>query len=71
VGLASRQGEADASDSLLIKMIDFGVAKITEAGVDQTQAGFVGTPGFASPEQRSNSKSCLSISSMPRTSQRK
>ena len=49
--IASRQGEADASDSLLIKMIDFGVAKITEAGVDQTQAGFVGTPGFASPEQ--------------------
>ena len=49
--IASRQGEVDASDSLLIKMIDFGVAKITEAGVDQTQAGFVGTPGFASPEQ--------------------
>jgi TolB-like protein/tRNA A-37 threonylcarbamoyl transferase component Bud32 len=49
--IASRQGEADASDSLLIKMIDFGVAKITEAGIEQTQAGFVGTPGFASPEQ--------------------
>ena len=49
--IASRQGEADASDSLIIKVIDFGVAKVTEAGADQTQAGFIGTPVFASPEQ--------------------
>jgi eukaryotic-like serine/threonine-protein kinase len=49
--IASRQGEAGASDSLLVKMIDFGVAKVAETGVDQTQAGFVGTPAFASPEQ--------------------
>ena len=30
--IASRQGEAGASDSLLIKMIDFGVAKVANAG---------------------------------------
>ena len=49
--IASRQGEADGSDSLLVKMIDFGVAKVAEAGNDQTRAGFIGTPAFASPEQ--------------------
>ncbi|MGH7936794.1 MAG: protein kinase domain-containing protein, partial [Chthoniobacterales bacterium] len=49
--IASRQGEADASDSLIVKVIDFGVAKVTDAGADQTQAGFIGTPVFASPEQ--------------------
>jgi len=49
--IASRQGEAGASDSLLVKMIDFGVAKVANAGVDQTQVGFIGTPAFASPEQ--------------------
>lgn len=49
--IASRQGEAGASDSLLVKMIDFGVAKVAETGVEQTQGGFVGTPAFASPEQ--------------------
>jgi TolB-like protein/predicted ATPase/predicted Ser/Thr protein kinase len=49
--IAARQGEADASNSLLVKLIDFGVAKVAEPGVEQTQAGFVGTPAFASPEQ--------------------
>ena len=28
--IASRQGEAGASDSLLVKLIDFGVAKVAE-----------------------------------------
>ena len=32
-------------------MIDFGVAKVANTGVDQTRAGFIGTPAFASPEQ--------------------
>jgi serine/threonine protein kinase len=49
--IASRQGESEISDSLLVKVIDFGIAKITETGIDQTQAGFIGTPTYASPEQ--------------------
>jgi len=49
--IASRQGEAGVSDSLLVKLIDFGVAKVAEPAAHQTQAGFIGTPAFASPEQ--------------------
>ncbi len=46
----------DYDDELLVKVLDFGVAKITEPslemGVQLTQAGtFVGTPRYASPEQ--------------------
>src|SRR5438552_4677336 len=47
--------ESDASDVLRIKLIDYGVAKVmgpqADLGVEQTQAGFIGTPAFASPEQ--------------------
>jgi serine/threonine protein kinase/Tfp pilus assembly protein PilF len=47
--------ESDASDALRVKLIDYGVAKVmgpqVEPGVEQTQAGFIGTPAFASPEQ--------------------
>ena len=47
--------EADASGALTVKLIDYGVAKVmgpqAELGVEQTQAGFIGTPAFASPEQ--------------------
>src|SRR5437016_658327 len=47
--------ESDASDVLRIKLIDYGVAKVmglqAEPAVEQTQAGFIGTPAFASPEQ--------------------
>src|SRR5215210_8347501 len=47
--------EPEASGSMLVKVIDYGVAKMTalQTGVDidQTQSGFVGTPAFASPEQ--------------------
>ena len=47
--------EADASGALRIKLIDYGVAKVmnpqTQSGAEQTQAGFIGTPAFASPEQ--------------------
>src|SRR5258705_2782095 len=47
--------ESDPSETLAVKVIDYGVAQVmeaqTEAGADQTQAGFVGTPAFASPEQ--------------------
>ena len=48
--IASRQGESEISDSLLVKVIDFGIAKITGTGIDQTQADFIGTPAYASPE---------------------
>jgi TolB-like protein/tetratricopeptide (TPR) repeat protein/tRNA A-37 threonylcarbamoyl transferase component Bud32 len=47
--------ESDAGDALRIKLIDYGIAKVTasqaEPGAEQTQAGFIGTPAFASPEQ--------------------
>jgi serine/threonine protein kinase/Tfp pilus assembly protein PilF len=47
--------ESDASEALRVKVIDYGVAKVMgpqeEPGAEQTQAGFIGTPAFASPEQ--------------------
>src|SRR5438094_4576764 len=47
--------ESDASDAFVVKVIDYGVAKVmgpqAEPGAEQTQAGFIGTPAFASPEQ--------------------
>jgi serine/threonine protein kinase/Tfp pilus assembly protein PilF len=47
--------ESDASETLVVKVIDYGVAKVMgpqgEPGAEQTQAGFIGTPAFASPEQ--------------------
>src|SRR5213596_436814 len=47
--------ESDASGALNVKLIDYGVAKVmgpqAEPGIEQTQAGFIGTPAFASPEQ--------------------
>lgn len=45
----------DDDDHLLVKVIDFGLAKSLVAAVDQSltisMGGFVGTPHFASPEQ--------------------
>src|SRR5882724_11662248 len=47
--------ESDPSGALRVKLIDYGVAKImglqTQSGSEQTHAGFIGTPAFASPEQ--------------------
>src|SRR5947199_773150 len=47
--------ESDTSDALVVKVIDYGVAKVmgpqAEADAEETQAGFIGTPAFASPEQ--------------------
>jgi serine/threonine protein kinase len=44
--------EADASGHMLVKIIDYGVAKVMVADpASKTQPGFIGTPAFASPEQ--------------------
>src|SRR5712671_3404100 len=47
--------ESDPSGSLIVKVIDYGIAKIlnpeAELSAEQTQTGFIGTPAFASPEQ--------------------
>src|SRR5213080_351041 len=47
--------ESDASGTPTVKLIDYGVAKVmglqAEPAAEQTQAGFIGTPAFASPEQ--------------------
>src|SRR5213082_1179092 len=47
--------ESDASGATTVKLSDYGVAKVmgpqAEPGTEQTQAGFIGTPAFASPEQ--------------------
>jgi serine/threonine protein kinase len=46
--------ESDASGGVLVKIIDYGVAKVLAGQIDpseQTQIGFIGTPAFASPEQ--------------------
>src|SRR5947209_6322527 len=47
--------QSDASEAFVVKVIDYGVAKVmglqAEPGAEQTQAGFIGTPAFASPEQ--------------------
>ena len=47
--------ESDERGALTVKLIDYGVAKVmgpqAEPGIEQTQAGFIGTPAFGSPEQ--------------------
>src|SRR4030095_9234804 len=44
--------ESDPSGEMLVKIIDYGVAKVIAADATiQTQGGFIGTPAFASPEQ--------------------
>src|SRR5262249_41287744 len=47
--------ESDPIGALRVKLIDYGVAKVmspqTQSGAEQTHAGFIGTPAFASPEQ--------------------
>ena len=44
--------ESEPSGQMLVKIIDYGVAKVMVSDPTlQTQAGFIGTPAFASPEQ--------------------
>ena len=53
--LTARQGETGEDNALVVKVIDWGLAKAVSAelalGADHTRGGFVGTPAFASPEQ--------------------
>jgi serine/threonine protein kinase len=49
----------DSSTGFEIKVIDFGLAKVTVEGfgeMDLTHGGFVGTPSYASPEQFAGSR---------------
>src|SRR6266498_1459991 len=47
--------ESDPSGALIVKVIDYGIAKVggaqVERDAEKTQSGFIGTPAFASPEQ--------------------
>src|SRR5262249_7088322 len=47
--------ESDPSGTPIVKLIDYGIAKVlapgAQAGAEQTQTGFIGTPAVASPEQ--------------------
>src|SRR4029453_7199352 len=44
--------ESAASGEVLVKIINYGGAKVMASDATaQTQAGFIGTPAFASPEQ--------------------
>src|SRR5262249_31077491 len=49
---------SDPSGTPIVKVIDYGIAKVlatqADPGAQQTQAGFIGTPAFASPEQFGN-----------------
>ncbi len=53
--LTGRQGESGGNDAVVVKVIDWGLAKAVTAesafAADHTQGGFVGTPAYASPEQ--------------------
>src|SRR4029078_160908 len=52
--LVSSDGENSNSKKLLVKIIDFGLAKAIHTATDSkslTHDRFVGTPAFASPEQ--------------------
>src|SRR5215813_6833700 len=52
--LVSPDGETSKNKKLLVKIIDFGLAKAVQSQIDPkslTHDRFVGTPAFASPEQ--------------------
>ena len=53
-GLRGRVRSPEQDQKLVVKIIDFGLAKALDAPLDATsltRGGFVGTPEFASPEQ--------------------
>ncbi|HEY5754082.1 MAG TPA: protein kinase [Chthoniobacterales bacterium] len=43
--------KTDEDGGFMVKVIDFGLAKLRDAKLDLTHGQFVGTPQFASPEQ--------------------
>lgn len=54
---ATAASENRKSDALVVKIIDFGLAKAIQGEADPmslTRGGFAGTPAFASPEQFGN-----------------
>jgi serine/threonine protein kinase/tetratricopeptide (TPR) repeat protein len=54
VAASLRRGANRNNEKSLVKIIDFGLAKVLKAPVDPmrlTHYGFVGTPAYASPEQ--------------------
>ena len=54
----SAQRRGYNNENLIVKIIDFGLAKVLNAPADPTRLthhGFIGTPAFASPEQFENS----------------
>jgi serine/threonine-protein kinase len=56
-GSAQRFVANQANEKLVVKVIDFGVAKAVADKTNPmalTHGGFVGTPAFASPEQFTN-----------------
>src|SRR6188472_803317 len=56
--LVSPDGETSNNEKLLVKIIDFGLAKAVHSQIDSkslTHDRFVGTPAFASPEQLEHS----------------
>jgi len=56
--------ELSGTDSLLVKVIDFGLAKAVVALEDHaSHPGFSGTPEFASPEQIDSNKASLDVRS--------
>src|SRR5215471_16179764 len=59
--LVSNDGELSNNKKLLVKIIDFGLAKAIHTATDPkslTHDRFVGTPAFASPEQFEHSARC-------------
>ena len=70
LGLGSGGKEDAAGDGLMVKVIDFGLAKAVAAAAlgsaeaaDLTHSGFVGTPAYASPEQFAAGGECIDIRS--------